>query len=129
MFRKAILAWALGLSAVAAFAQQRPILIDTDAGSDDLMAIAFLLAQPSVRVEAITVANGLAHVDAGARNIARLMELAGRKDVPVFAGRNQPLQWQCRISGRMATHCGRTSRRNVAYGVPSAREAARRGLS
>ncbi len=91
MLRKAILAGVLGLTAAAAFAQQRPILIDTDAGSDDLMAIAFLLAQPSVRVEAITVANGLAHVDAGARNIARLTELAGRKDIPVFAGRNQPL--------------------------------------
>jgi len=92
MLRKAILAGVLGLTAAAAFAQQRPILIDTDAGSDDLMAIAFLLAQPSVRVEAITVANGLAHVDAGARNIARLTELAGLKDIPVFAGRNQPLR-------------------------------------
>ncbi len=69
-----------------------PILIDTDAGTDDLMAIAFLLAHPSVRVEAITVVNGLAHPEAGARNIARLLELAGRKDVPVFAGRSSPLK-------------------------------------
>ena len=49
--------------AVAALAQH-PILIDTDAGSDDLMAIAFLASQPSVRIEAITVVNGLAHPDA-----------------------------------------------------------------
>ncbi len=93
MSRKATLAYALGLAAAAAFAQQqRPILIDTDAGSDDLMAIAYLIAQPSVRIEAITVANGLAHVDAGARNLARLMQLAGRTDIPVFAGRNEPLR-------------------------------------
>ena len=74
-----------------AFAQHS-ILIDTDAGSDDLMAIAFLAAQPSVRIDAVTVVNGLAHPDAGAKNIARLLDLAGRKDIPVFAGRGTPLQ-------------------------------------
>jgi pyrimidine-specific ribonucleoside hydrolase len=36
--------------------------------------------------------NGLAHPEAGARNIIRLLELAGRKEIPVFAGRGMPLQ-------------------------------------
>lgn len=78
----------------ALFAQNQslPILIDTDTGSDDLMAISFLLSQHSVRVEAITTANGLAHTDVGARNIVRLLALAGRTGVPVFAGRSTPLQ-------------------------------------
>ncbi len=67
-----------------------PVIIDTDAGSDDLMAIAFLLGRPDVRVEAITVVNGLAHVGAGARNIVRLLELAGRAEIPVYAGRPEP---------------------------------------
>jgi pyrimidine-specific ribonucleoside hydrolase len=87
--------WRLGipiLLALHAQAQPRSIIIDTDAGSDDLMAIAFLLAHPSVNIEAITTANGLAHVDAGARNIIRLLELGGRRNVPVFAGRNAPLR-------------------------------------
>jgi len=78
--------------ALACAAQSLPILIDTDAGSDDVMAIAFLLQHQNVRIEAITVSNGLAHVDAGARNLARLVELAGRRDVKVFAGRNTPLR-------------------------------------
>jgi pyrimidine-specific ribonucleoside hydrolase len=69
-----------------------PILIDTDAGSDDIIAIALLLSQPGVVIEGITVVNGLAHVDAGARNMGRLLNLAGRKRVPVFAGRNEPLR-------------------------------------
>jgi len=56
------------------------------------MAIAFLLSHPSVKIDAITVANGLAHVDAGARNLQRLLELAGRPNVPVFAGRAAPLR-------------------------------------
>jgi inosine-uridine nucleoside N-ribohydrolase len=69
----------------------RTVIIDTDAGSDDLMAITFLLARPDIRVEAITIVNGMAHVQAGGRNVLRLLELAGRKDIPVFLGREAPL--------------------------------------
>jgi len=68
----------------------RTVIIDTDAGSDDLMAIAFLLSRPDIRVEAITVVNGVAHVPAGAHNVLRLLELAGRRDVPVFLGEETP---------------------------------------
>ena len=68
-----------------------PIIVDTDAGSDDYMAIAFLLARPDVQVEAIVVVNGLAHVEAGARNLLRLVQLSGKK-VPVFLGRATPLE-------------------------------------
>jgi pyrimidine-specific ribonucleoside hydrolase len=73
-------------------AAQHPILIDTDAGTDDLMAIAFLASQPDVRIEAVTVVNGLAHPAAGAKNIVRLLDLAGRKDIKVFAGRDTPIK-------------------------------------
>ncbi len=76
----------------AAQAQSTPILIDTDAGSDDFMAVALLLWHPTVAIDAITVVNGLAHVDAGARNMGRLLDLAGRKQIPVFAGRSTPLR-------------------------------------
>jgi inosine-uridine nucleoside N-ribohydrolase len=69
----------------------RTVIIDTDAGSDDLMAIAFLLSRPGLRIEAITIVNGVAHVPAGGRNVLRLLELAGRKDVPVFLGKETPL--------------------------------------
>ncbi len=83
---------ALALLSTIGRAQSRSIIIDTDAGSDDLLAIAFLLSHPSVPLDAITVSNGLAHVDAGARNIARLVELSGRTNLPVFAGRATPLK-------------------------------------
>jgi pyrimidine-specific ribonucleoside hydrolase len=73
-----------------AHAQNIPILVDTDAGSDDMMAVALLLSQPRVTIDAITVVNGLAHVDAGARNMSRLLDLAGHPNVPVFAGRPIP---------------------------------------
>jgi pyrimidine-specific ribonucleoside hydrolase len=90
MVSRALLA--LTLLAALGRAQSRSIIIDTDAGSDDILAIAFLLSHPSVHIDAITVANGLAHVDAGARNLARLVELSGRTNLPVFAGRPTPLK-------------------------------------
>ncbi len=68
-----------------------PVIIDTDCGVDDMMAIAYLLAQPAINIEAITVANGLAHVDKGAQNVLRLLEQAGRPEIPVYIGRGKPL--------------------------------------
>lgn len=70
---------------------RRSVIVDTDAGADDLMAIAFLLSRPDIHLEAITIVNGRAHVPAGGRNVLRLLTLAGRNDVPVFLGRETPL--------------------------------------
>jgi pyrimidine-specific ribonucleoside hydrolase len=70
---------------------RRAVIVDTDAGADDLMAIAFLLSRPDIHVEAITIVNGMAHVPAGGKNVLRLLALAGRNDIPVFLGRDTPL--------------------------------------
>ena len=77
---------------VACLSAQSRVIIDTDAGSDDLMAIAFLLSRKDVKIEAITVVDGLAHVRAGAANVLRLLQLAGATAVPVYAGSEQPLE-------------------------------------
>jgi pyrimidine-specific ribonucleoside hydrolase len=76
----------------AGLAAQSPVIIDTDAGTDDLMAIAFLLSRKDVKIEAITIAEGLAHVQVGAANVLRLLELAGASGVPVYPGREEPLE-------------------------------------
>jgi inosine-uridine nucleoside N-ribohydrolase len=68
------------------------VIVDTDAGSDDLMAIAFLLARPDVQLEAVTVVHGLAHVPQGAENVRKLLALAGRTDIPVYLGREEPIR-------------------------------------
>lgn len=70
---------------------RRSVIVDTDAGADDLMAIAFLLSRPDIHLEAITIVNGEAHVPAGARNVLRLLALAGHSDIPVFLGQETPL--------------------------------------
>src|SRR4051812_42637317 len=50
-----------------------PIVVDTDAGPDDILAIAYLLASPGVRIEAICIGPGLAHVRPGAANVLGLL--------------------------------------------------------
>jgi inosine-uridine nucleoside N-ribohydrolase len=67
------------------------LLIDTDAGIDDLLAISFLLTQPNVNITAVTIVNGLAHPDAGAANVLRLLQLTNRLDIPVYLGAQKPL--------------------------------------
>ena len=69
-----------------------PVIIDTDMGSDDVMAISLLLAHREIPIEAITVVNGLAHVRAGAANARRLVQASGRNSVLVLEGRETPLQ-------------------------------------
>jgi pyrimidine-specific ribonucleoside hydrolase len=76
----------------AGLAAQSPVIIDTDAGSDDLMAIAFLLSRKDVKIEAITITDGLAHVPAGAANVLRLLQLAGSTGAPVYPGAEEPLE-------------------------------------
>ena len=70
----------------------RPILIDTDVAPDDLVAIAFLLASPEVRVEAITVSGtGEAHCDGGVDVVLRLLERLEAPNIDVACGRETPI--------------------------------------
>jgi len=73
---------------------QQSLIIDTDCGPDDLMAIAFLLQVDSIEIEAITTSYGLADVQKGAGNICRVLTLAGRTDIPVYVGQQKPLEGQ-----------------------------------
>lgn len=70
-----------------------PIVVDTDVGQDDAMALLFLLQHPGLRIEAITVSGtGLAHCDAGVRNVLALLDVADApRGIPVSCGPEKPL--------------------------------------
>lgn len=70
----------------------RPIIIDTDPGQDDAIAILAALASPELEVLGITAVAGNVPLELTARNALILVELAGRPDVPVFAGCDRPLR-------------------------------------
>jgi purine nucleosidase len=76
-----------------AFAQAAPkrVIIDTDPGTDDAMAIILALNSPELKVEALTVVPGNVDGRQGLENALKIVSLAGRCDVTVAAGAQHPL--------------------------------------
>ena len=67
------------------------IIIDTDPGIDDAMAILFALKAPELEVVGLTTIYGNVHTDLATQNALRLVELAHRPDIPVAHGADLPL--------------------------------------
>jgi inosine-uridine nucleoside N-ribohydrolase len=76
-----------------AFAQGTPrrVIIDTDPGTDDAMAIILALNSPEFKVEALTVVPGNVEAKQGLENALKIVSLAGRCDVVVAGGAQHPL--------------------------------------
>ena len=72
--------------------QPRKIIIDTDPGQDDAVAILLALASPEeIDVLGITCVAGNVPLELTSRNARIVCELAGRTDVKVYAGCDRPL--------------------------------------
>lgn len=69
----------------------RPIIIDTDPGQDDAVAILLALGSPELDVVGITTVAGNVPQPLVTTNALKLCELVGRTDVPVFTGAHRPL--------------------------------------
>lgn len=69
----------------------RKIIIDTDPGQDDAVAILLALASPELEVLGITAVAGNVPLELTQKNARIVCELAGRRDVRVFAGCDRPL--------------------------------------
>ncbi len=67
------------------------IIIDTDPGVDDAIAILLALRSPELKVEAITPVCGNVPLELTLPNALRLVEIAGRTDIPVAPGASHPL--------------------------------------
>jgi inosine-uridine nucleoside N-ribohydrolase len=67
------------------------IIIDADPGVDDALAILLAAASPELRIEGITPVAGNVPLELTLPNALRLVEIAGRTDIPVAAGANRPL--------------------------------------
>jgi inosine-uridine nucleoside N-ribohydrolase len=75
------------------FAQATPrrVIIDTDPGTDDAMAIILALNSPEFKVEALTVVPGNVDSQQGLENALKIVSLAGRCDITVARGAQHPL--------------------------------------
>ncbi|WP_041527252.1 nucleoside hydrolase [Paracoccus aminophilus] len=70
----------------------RKIIIDTDPGQDDAVAILLALASPELEVLGLSIVAGNVPLALTARNALKICELAGRADLPVYAGCDRPLK-------------------------------------
>jgi pyrimidine-specific ribonucleoside hydrolase len=83
-----------------------PIVIDCDPGHDDAIAILLALASPEVEVRGISTVAGNQTLDKTTRNALKVLELAGRTDVPVVAGADAPLQRTLRTAANVHGESG-----------------------
>ena len=102
------------------------MILDTDPGIDDAMAILFALKRPGIRLEALTTVFGNTDVDTATTNALRILELAGRSDIPVARGAGRSL---LRPFVKAADHVhGKNGLGEIDLPEPKARPVERDGL-
>lgn len=98
-----------------------PLLIDTDPGVDDALALLMAFHSDAHELVGLTIAAGNVGLDHTVRNALKLREVAGRHDVPVFPGCGGPL---VHVPREDAAHVhGRDGFGDIGYPDPAGRAA------
>ena len=69
----------------------RPVILDTDPGIDDALAILLAVASPEVALRGVTVTGGNCAMRDGWQNARAVLSMVQRTDIPVLAGVELPL--------------------------------------
>ncbi|MCP2165139.1 nucleoside hydrolase [Goodfellowiella coeruleoviolacea] len=80
--------------------QRRRLVVDTDPGVDDAVALLYLVDQPEVEIVAVGTVHGNVPSATGADNALRILEAAGLPHVPVAVGANLPLNQEELLTGQ-----------------------------
>ncbi|TRX76744.1 nucleoside hydrolase [Pseudomonas mangiferae] len=89
---RSLLLVSLTVTTALADEARRDLIIDTDPGADDVVALLLALASPDeLNIRAITTVAGNVRLEKTSRNARLAREWAGREDVPVYAGSPRPL--------------------------------------
>jgi inosine-uridine nucleoside N-ribohydrolase len=83
-----------------------PILLDCDPGHDDAIALLLALGSPEVELRGVTTVAGNQTLEKTTANALRVLELAGRSDVPVAAGSPGPLVRELRVAANVHGETG-----------------------
>ncbi len=67
------------------------VIIDTDPGVDDALALLLAMRSPELKIEGITPVAGNVPLELTLPNALRMVEVAGRTDIPVAVGAKGPL--------------------------------------
>ncbi|MFV0426298.1 MAG: nucleoside hydrolase [Beutenbergiaceae bacterium] len=76
----------------------RKVIVDTDTGVDDAMALMMLAADPEVDILAVISVFGNCHGERAADNARYVLDTCGRTDVPVYRGADAPLKQELKLS-------------------------------
>jgi len=87
----ALCGFSLTNPAAAGLKAPAQVIIDTDPGTDDALAILLALNSPEIEVRALTVVPGNVTGKQGLENALKIVSLAGRCDIPVAGGAQHPL--------------------------------------
>ena len=83
-----------------------PILRDCDPGHDDAIALLLALGSDEVELRGVTTVAGNQTLEKTTANAIRVLELAGRADVPVAAGADRPLVREPRVAANVHGETG-----------------------
>ncbi len=83
-----------------------PIVIDCDPGHDDAIALLLALASPELELLGVTTTFGNQTLEKTTANALRVLELAGRSDVPVAAGADAPLERELVVAAHVHGESG-----------------------
>jgi inosine-uridine nucleoside N-ribohydrolase len=83
-----------------------PVLIDCDPGHDDAMALLLALASPELELLGVSTVHGNQTLAKTTANALRVLEFAGRGDVPVAAGADRPLVREPRVAAHVHGETG-----------------------
>ncbi|MBR1539910.1 MAG: nucleoside hydrolase [Clostridia bacterium] len=70
------------------------IIIDTDPGVDDVVAILFAVKSRQFDILGITTVNGNCSLENATRNALKTLEMAGENNIPVYAGMDKALAFE-----------------------------------
>ncbi len=105
--------------------EKRPLLLCTDPGIDDFIALSMVLARPEFDVLGMIALSGNVGLDVTVNNALLACELNGRSDIPVLAGSAKPLARPARSASNIHGKCGLgKSTELYAKGAPLAADAA-----
>src|SRR3954468_7431559 len=75
-----------------------PILLDCDPGHDDAIALLLALGSDELELRGVTTVAGNQTLEKTTANAIRVLELAGRGEIPVAAGAHRPLVREARVA-------------------------------
>jgi purine nucleosidase/pyrimidine-specific ribonucleoside hydrolase len=83
-----------------------PILVDCDPGHDDAIALLLALGSPEVELRGVTTVAGNQTLEKTTANAIRVLELAGRTEIPVAQGSPRPLVRELRVAANVHGETG-----------------------